>query len=248
MLSVLASGRNIVALLGDMRERILPPRVGSDMTESVPPPVPPAPNSRNEGASSARLSFRATIMAAIIAALAAVVVAVINMPQSGPASPSTTASTSSPLTYTPPPLASVIPPSPAAETLTAPRNTAPPGVPPAATLPRIDITSPDGTQPVSSDTSVRGNSQGIADDQDIWIVLAPAGTDFLYPQSGPALRQPDGSWLVTNVRLGGEARTFDILAVVANPRASDEFRVSSAGIRNLPAGSVQLDNVKVNRE
>src|SRR6266536_2472251 len=94
---------------------------------------------------------------------------------------------------------------------------------------------PRGGRPVTSVITVEGTSANILAGQTIWIVVAPAGASYLYPQTGPAVVQDNGRWLSTNVRLGG-GRDFDILAVLADKQGASEFQhyLTAGGNRGVP--------------
>jgi hypothetical protein len=122
--------------------------------------------------------------------------------------------------------------------------------------PVVRIVSPHPGESVSAVVTVRGTFERVPAGHKIWILVASPDSDRVYPQTGPAFVQPQGSWTSSNVRFGG-GREFDIVALAANPdavRILQEYLQKAQeigdypGVPTLPDGAVELTRVRVHKE
>lgn len=68
--------------------------------------------------------------------------------------------------------------------------------------PTVTITLPQKGSHVSINVVVEGTESGIPQDEQLWLLVQPAGTVGYFPQNGPVVVSVDGSW-TTSAALGG---------------------------------------------
>jgi len=125
------------------------------------------------------------------------------------------------------------------------------------TTTEVGITYPYNNATVEIKEMVEGTSQNIPEGQVIWIIVYPYLVDRYYPYNEPADIQANGEW-ASLVGIGikedaGKKFKFDIIAVLANEEAQDEFNIYFTqaiwgGIEKLPKGALIYDRVTVTRK
>ena len=125
--------------------------------------------------------------------------------------------------------------------------------------PMVKITYPTSGGYVQVREVVRGASQNVSHDRQIWVVVYVHSVNRYYPQDGPADVQANGDW-ARQAQMGLEKESghvFDIVAVVADKKAQDVFlgylqqakeKSSYEGIERLPDGAIIYDRIKVTRQ
>lgn len=124
---------------------------------------------------------------------------------------------------------------------------------------KVKITYPSDGASVELREVIRGTSQRIHVGEGIWIIIYPQAAGRYYPYDSPPDTQADGKWASSaNVGMYIErGMRFDIIAVVANTKAQDEFNAyhtqaravqSRVGLGKLPDGAVIYDRLTVMRK
>jgi hypothetical protein len=125
--------------------------------------------------------------------------------------------------------------------------------------PTVEISHPSDGATVELREMIRGTSQNIPQDYEIWIVIYPQVVGCYFPQNDSADIQANGDWssLVFIGLEGDIGLKFDIIVVLANKEAQDLFNdyltqseseESWPGISKLPDSAVVYDRVTVTRE
>lgn len=107
------------------------------------------------------------------------------------------------------------------------------------------------------DVDITGTATNIPDDCTLWILVYPEAAQKYYPQYGSIKNIQDGKWSIP-IHIGTENNTgekFDIVAVLADEDASDEFEVYKQncndgycpGMADLPEGATICDSIEVTR-
>jgi len=106
---------------------------------------------------------------------------------------------------------------------------------------------------------VRGTFENLPLGQEVWLVLTRRGVARFYPQFGPVLLQPDGTWASSSVYVGSDEdidKKFNLLVVLADQRAGryfarylerGRFTGHYPGLLRLPAGAVENDRITIVR-
>jgi PKD repeat protein len=121
----------------------------------------------------------------------------------------------------------------------------------------LKITSPLNGATVNIQETVKGTAKNIPKGYKIWILVYPHPANRYYPQSGKLTLQK-GKWSIP-VYIGVKENVgdkFDILAVLANKKASDKFTEyiktgektnSWPGMVEIPVGAKAYDKITVTR-
>ncbi len=120
--------------------------------------------------------------------------------------------------------------------------------------PFVDIKSPQENQSVPIAVPVTGSYANLPDGHQIWVMVRPANSPLLFPQSGPALAS-GGQWSATNIRVGNDSDAgtlFQILPVITTSGSGAVFSARLAagdfsGMDKLPPGATPQHPVTVKR-
>jgi len=108
----------------------------------------------------------------------------------------------------------------------------------------VEITSlADGQEVPENVSLVSGTYRNIPTDRELWMVVF-VGANY-FPQNGPAVLLPDGTWNHGSVRFGGLS-DFVVYAVLVDAQGALLFE-NRQGIPALPDGALVLDAVNVHR-
>jgi len=108
----------------------------------------------------------------------------------------------------------------------------------------VEITSlADGQEVPENVSLVSGTYRNIPTDRELWMV-AFVGANY-FPQNGPAVLLPDGTWNHGSVRFGGIS-DFVVYAVLVDAQGAALFQ-NRQGTPALPDGALVLDAVNVHR-
>lgn len=120
----------------------------------------------------------------------------------------------------------------------------------------VRITDPINGEKIEHQITVHGTSQNIPKGDAIWIVIYEYADTNYYPMLFPAVIQASGDW-TSRALVGGNndsVNSYDIIAVVADPAAQQEFInyiLNANGIYSgkpmLPIGAQIVSTVNVQR-
>lgn len=125
--------------------------------------------------------------------------------------------------------------------------------------PEVEIVYPCEGADVETCEMIEGISCRIPEEHVIWIVIRPHAANHYYPQDGPADVEINGDWSSSStIGIDGDAgKKFDIIAVLADGTAQDEFNRyldwcremnSWPGLERLPEGVSICDRITVMRK
>lgn len=121
----------------------------------------------------------------------------------------------------------------------------------------LAITSPADGSKVPVLVEVRGTSCNIPSDQELWMLVLPAGVTAYYPQPGPVVISSDGQWSIgaavgqnTPADIG---RPYILIAALADQDGSTALqaylnRGDNSGLKRLPQGVQILRQIQVVRK
>jgi PGF-pre-PGF domain-containing protein len=121
----------------------------------------------------------------------------------------------------------------------------------------IKITYPSNSSSVNIQETVTGTAENIQEGQKLWILVYPLKANKFYPQNGN-VNVTNGAWSLT-IGIGTSdniGETFDIIAVLADQKAQEEFiNYTNTGIKNdtwpgmmiIPDGAKEYARVRVTR-
>jgi PGF-pre-PGF domain-containing protein len=122
----------------------------------------------------------------------------------------------------------------------------------------INITHPFDNSIVLMKEKVTGTSQNIPNGQKLWILVYPHNAYKYYPQHGSVAIENNGDWSI-DIEIGTQVNVgekFDIIAVLANQSAQNEFinyintginTKQWPGMPSIPNGAVEYAKVTVTR-
>ncbi len=119
----------------------------------------------------------------------------------------------------------------------------------------IHITSPNNAQVVNLRQQVLGRYKEIPAGQTLWVMVAPYKVSLYFPQQGPAVIQPNGTWSSLTF-VGGptdSGHAFDIFLVLVDQRGQQRLAAylasnNQSGMNGLPPGVTIVDKVTVWRK
>ena len=147
------------------------------------------------------------------------------------------------------------PPAPSPAPATTPATTAAATTSPPS--PRVVISSPRQNQRVPVEIEVRGRSQNLGPNEEIWVFVLPSDSRRYYPENAAAV-ESSGDWSLP-VRLGGDEHRgipFDIFAVFTTSSEARSFLQDynrcrdtgeCPGLERIPPGASVGDRIRVIR-